>query len=77
MDIYCTSIYKKWITRLKDKNAKTIIRARLYKIEKGGSLGDYEVVSKNVLELRFHIGPGYRISDSKREKNDNTACRRR
>ena len=54
------SPFIEWITALRDKLAKTRIAARLRQIE-SGNLGDSKPVGEGVLELRIHIGAGYRV----------------
>ena len=61
MEVYSTRTYRKWINRLKDKNAKALIRVRLLRIRLDDNLGDFKELTTNVSELRFYIGPGYRI----------------
>ena len=67
MIIYKTKLYHKWIARLKDKVAKTLIKTRLRRIETEGYFGDCEPVAKNVSELKIDYGPGYRIYLTKKE----------
>ena len=45
---------------MKDKIAQVRIRARLRQLE-SGNFGDYESVGEGVLELRIHVGAGYRV----------------
>lgn len=52
--------YTEWFRRLRDIEAKTSIGKRLRRIE-AGNLGDCKSVGEGVSELRFDIGPGYRI----------------
>jgi putative addiction module killer protein len=54
------SPFIEWIMALRDKLAKTRIAARLRQIE-SGNLGDSKPVGDGVLELRIHIGAGYRV----------------
>lgn len=48
--------------RMKDAAAKARILARLRRIELHEALlGDYTAVGGGVIELRFSVGPGYRV----------------
>lgn len=49
-----------WLNSLRDKQAQAKIRIRLKRIE-AGNLGDCESVGDGVLELREHLGAGYRV----------------
>ena len=62
MQILETEEYAKWFQKLRDKTAKGLINARLRKIELYGEVvGDFKQVGKDVIELRFNTGPGYRV----------------
>ena len=45
---------------LRDKAAEARIRLRLRRVE-AGNLGDCEPVGDGVMELRIHVGAGYRV----------------
>ena len=49
-----------WLNGLRDKMAQARIRLRLRQVE-AGNLGDCEPVGEGVLELRVHVGAGYRV----------------
>ena len=49
-----------WLNSLQDKHAQAKIRVRLKRLE-AGNFGDSEPVGDGVLELREHLGPGYRM----------------
>ncbi len=55
-----TNVFIKWFKKLKDRQARSIISARLLKVEKG-QLGDIKHLEYGVYEMRFFIGAGYRI----------------
>ena len=62
MRILKTDQYDKWLKRLKDAAAKARINARIRRIELAGELvGDWKPVGGKVVELRFDVGPGYRV----------------
>ncbi|MBU6290703.1 MAG: type II toxin-antitoxin system RelE/ParE family toxin [Burkholderiales bacterium] len=54
------SPYSEWFENLKDNVIKASIRMRLRRVEMG-NFGDYSPVGAGVIELRLHLGPGYRI----------------
>ncbi len=51
--------FTEWLTSLRDKTAAARIRMRLRQIETD-NFGDCAAVGEGVIELRIHIGPGYR-----------------
>ena len=62
MKIFKTDQYDKWFKALKDTIAKARINARVRRIELSGELvGDWKPVGDKVIELRFDVGPGYRV----------------
>jgi putative addiction module killer protein len=60
MIIKQTSRFKKWISALKDKQAKARILIRLKRMIEGNP-GDVKPVDAGVYEMRIHVGKGYRI----------------
>jgi putative addiction module killer protein len=58
--IYTTEIFDDWFARLKDRNAKARIQARVDRAE-DGNFGDCRAVGEGVSEMRIHYGPGYRL----------------
>ena len=49
-----------WLTVLRDKTAKARIATRLRQIE-SGNFGDSKPAGDGVVELRIHVGAGYRV----------------
>jgi len=49
-----------WLNRLRDKRSQAKLRIRLKRLELG-MFGDCESVGDGVLELREHLGAGYRV----------------
>jgi len=49
-----------WITGLKDKKGRGIIRNRLDRLE-AGNMGDCDPVGEGVFEFKINFGPGYRV----------------
>ncbi len=56
-----------WLQSLQDKRAQAKIRVRLKRLE-AGMFGDCEPVGDGVLELREHLGAGYRVHFSRHGK---------
>lgn len=56
-----TSVFDKWLTKLKDKRAKAKILFRIQRIEDTGNFGDCEPVGHGIRELRIHYAKGYRV----------------
>ena len=52
--------FTEWLSSLRDKVGRARITARLRNIELG-NMGDYASVGEGVLELRVHVGAGYRV----------------
>jgi putative addiction module killer protein len=53
-------LFIEWLERLKDRQARTRIEARLARVA-AGTFGDVEPVGEGVMELRIDWGPGYRV----------------
>ena len=53
-------MFDKWLQKLKDRQAVLAIAKRLGRIRLG-NLGDVSPVGGGVSEMRFFIGPGYRL----------------
>ncbi|MBC5766599.1 type II toxin-antitoxin system RelE/ParE family toxin [Ramlibacter albus] len=52
--------FTRWLSRLRDKAVRGILVARLKRLERGLP-GDCGPVGDGVLELRIHVGAGWRI----------------
>lgn len=53
--------FERWFKKLRNRIVKAQIIDRLARIETEGFFGDSEGVGDGVSELRFHVGPGYRV----------------
>ena len=49
-----------WLASIRDKMAQARIRVRLRQVETG-NFGDCQAVGEGVIELRVHVGAGYRV----------------
>ena len=61
-----TSVFEKWLARLRDNVGKARILAKLESCRLG-NLGNAKSVGGGVSELRIHAGPGYRVYFAKRK----------
>ena len=61
-----TSYFSKWLKNLKDIQGKIAIARRIERMQ-FGNFGDTKVVATQISELRFKIGPGYRVYYTIRE----------
>ena len=52
--------FTEWLDAIRDKVAQARIRVRLRQVQ-AGSFGDCEPVGEGVIELRVHVGAGYRV----------------
>lgn len=52
--------FTEWLLGLRDKAAQARIRVRLRQLQ-AGNFGDSEPVGEGVIELRIHVGAGYRV----------------
>jgi putative addiction module killer protein len=55
-----SSVFRNWLTELKDDRARARIVARLLRLEKRNP-GDVKPVGDGISELRIDYGPGYRV----------------
>ena len=67
IEIKQTATFRKWERKLKDKRARVVIAARIFRLA-NGLAGDVSPVGQGVSELRIHYGPGYRVYFKKREE---------
>jgi putative addiction module killer protein len=60
-----TTTFSRWLSGLKDYRAKAAIVLRLKQVA-AGHWSDVKSVGGGVSELRWHIGPGYRVYFTRR-----------
>lgn len=54
--------YRRWFEKLSVRRAKRAIAARIRRIQSQGAIaGDWKPIGSGIVELRFDIGPGYRV----------------
>lgn len=53
-------LFTDWLNGLRDKVAQARIRIRLRQVQ-AGNFGDSDPVGEGVIELRVHVGAGYRV----------------
>ena len=59
-EIKQTEAFRIWESKLRDRRARTLIAARIFRLAEGLP-GDVASVGQGVSELRIHHGPGYRV----------------
>lgn len=52
--------FSEWLHSIRDKVAQSRIRVRMRQVQ-AGNFGDCESVGQGVIELRVHVGAGYRV----------------
>ena len=55
-----TSVFKKWMKKLKDTIAKAHINRRIDRLSRGNP-GDVQPIGEGCSEMKIDYGPGYRI----------------
>lgn len=60
IEIRQTNRFETWLRRLRDREARQRINARIRRFSLGNP-GDVRPVGEGVSELRIHYGPGYRV----------------
>lgn len=60
-----TDTFLRWLERLKDTQARAAIVLRLRQVQ-AGHLGDVRNLGRGLHEMRWHLGPGYRVYFSKK-----------
>jgi putative addiction module killer protein len=58
-EIYRSSVFDKWLKKLKDLTGKALIRQRIDRLAEGNP-GDNRFLG-DISELRIDYGPGYRV----------------
>ena len=61
MNVVETLEFANWLSALRDGVARRAIVKRLTRLAATGHFGDAHAVGDGVSEMRFHMGPGYRV----------------
>jgi len=67
IEIRQTDVYARWFKKLRDREAKARVLARIRRLSLGNP-GDSASVGEGVSEMRIDYGPGYRVYYRKRGK---------
>lgn len=59
-DIRQTDNFRRWLTKLRDNEARRRIAVRISRLQ-AGNPGDVRPMGQGVSELRIDYGPGYRV----------------
>src|SRR5699024_2945648 len=60
IEVEQSETFRKWLRKLKDRRARTIITGRITRLA-AGLPGDVAPIGEGLSELRIHYGPGYRV----------------
>ena len=60
IEVRQTDVYAQWFKRLRNRQARARINARIRRLSLGNP-GDVRPVGEGVSELRIDFGPGYRV----------------
>jgi putative addiction module killer protein len=60
IEVRQTEAYAEWFARLRDRQARARIDARIRRLSLGNP-GDVKPIGEGVSELRIDYGPGYRV----------------
>lgn len=66
-EIKSTTIFSKWLSKLKDMRGRIAVARRIERMEHG-NFGDVKSVGKSISKLRIITGPGYRVYFTKKEE---------
>jgi putative addiction module killer protein len=65
IELIQSETFRDWLIRLKDRQAKARIQARIDRLALGNP-GDVKAVGDGISELRIDYGPGYRVYFTRR-----------
>lgn len=60
IELLQSSEFAKWLTDLRDRNARARIQTRIRRLSLGNP-GDVKPIGEGISELRIDYGPGYRV----------------
>lgn len=61
MNVIESLAFSNWLAELRDVVGRRAIVRRLVKLQATGHFGDVAVIDTDLSEMRFHVGPGYRV----------------
>lgn len=67
MEVQKSSVFARWLEKLRDRKGRIRIQARIERLEHGNP-GDVKPVGEGVSEMRIKYGPGYRVYYQQRGK---------
>lgn len=67
IEVRQTALFRRWLDKLRDENARRRIAIRIARL-KDGNFGDVKSVGGGVSEMRIDFGPGYRVYFARRGK---------
>jgi putative addiction module killer protein len=70
-DVITTEEFEKWLSRLRDRNARQRITADIFELSKNHVLmGDWKRIegTHGIFEFRYSFGAGYRVYFSKEDR---------
>jgi len=65
IEVRQTEAYGRWISRLRDRQARARINIRVRRLSLG-NFGDVRTIGGGVSEIRIDYGPGYRVYFTRR-----------
>lgn len=60
MELIQSDVFAEWLEKLRDRQAKTRIQARIRRLSMGNP-GDVKPTEHGISEMRIDYGPGYRV----------------
>lgn len=68
LDVRKTAAFDDWLAALRDVRARALIAERINRLAFHEHFGDAKSVAPGIMELRIHVGPGYRLYATRRGK---------
>lgn len=61
IEVIQSASFAAWLVKLKDRQARARINARIRRVADSGNFGDAKPVRAGISEMRIDYGPGYRV----------------